>query len=131
MSVLLGAVARRPADEPIELRAGRIERHRRGGGLGGGARAAGLARGDGVDGAEHVAAAVVLDDRRGGAAQVDGDGDDGAGEEALVELPGRAGDVERAVLADAAPGVRGERGRELELVDGARARALPRLRRRL
>src|SRR6187431_1740457 len=109
MSGLLGAVARRAADEAIEQRAGRIERHRRGG-RGGrrGRLAAGLAGGDDIDGAEHVAAPVMLDDGRGAAGLVDGHGDERAGEETLVELPRGTVDVERAVLADAAAGADGE-----------------------
>src|ERR1700754_1206415 len=111
MSRLLGAVARRPAGESIEQRPGRIEGHarcaRRPSWL-----ATGLAGGDGIDGAEPVALAVVLDDGRRGAGLVDGDGDDHAGEEVLVELPRGALDVERAVAADAAADARGERDRE-------------------
>ena len=56
MSRLLGAVARRPAGEPIEERTGGIEGH---------ARRAGArwsAGGDDIDDAEHVAMGVVPDD---------------------------------------------------------------------
>src|ERR1041384_7868583 len=125
MSVLLGAMAGEPPCETVEQGAGRVEGHRWGGGRGGRAGAPGLARSDGVDGAEHVAPAVVLDDGRRAAGLVDRDRDDRAGEEPLVELQRRPVDVERAVLADAAARVGGERGRELVLVDRARARASP------
>src|SRR5215510_11709702 len=117
MSVLLGAMPGRATGHAVDQDAGRIERDRRRGRRRRLAMAPSLAGGDRVDGAEHVAVAVVLDDGRGGAGLVDRDGDDGAGEEALVELPRRAVDVERAVLADPAAGARGERGRELVLID--------------
>ena len=55
------------------------------------------------------------------------DGDDAAGEEALVELPDVAVEVDGAVLADAAAAMDGQRGGERRLVDGAAARAGPRL----
>src|SRR5678815_560656 len=130
MSVLLGAMPWPTADETIDQNARRIEGHRRCGRCGWLAVATGLAGGDRIDGAEHVAAAVVLDHRRGGAGLVDGDGDERAGEEALVELPRGAVDIERAVLADAATRADGERGRELVLVDRTRDGARPCLGRR-
>src|SRR3954470_7086316 len=125
MSVLLGqAMAGRTTDEAVEERAGWVERH---GGVALGHRplAAGLARGNRVDGAKHVATTVVLDDGCLGAGHVDGDRDHCAGEEALVELPGLAVDVEGAVLAYAAPGVSREGFGERRLVDRARDRAGP------
>src|SRR5262245_51249568 len=130
MSVLLGAMPGRATDETVDQNARRIEGHRRCGRCGWLAVATGLAGGDRIDGAQHVAAAVVLDHRRGGAGLVDGDGDERAGEEALVELPRGTGDVERAVLADAATGAGGERGRELVLVDRTQGGVGPRLGRR-
>src|SRR5262245_3634012 len=72
----------------------------------------GLSRRDDVDGTQHVAAVIVLDDRRGGAGHVDGDGDERAGEKALVELPGLAVDIKRAVPAHATPRTGRERGSE-------------------
>src|ERR687890_782891 len=105
MSRLLGTVARGTTGESVEERPGWIERH--------GRRAGWCAR---------LAAGVWR-----GAGLVDGDGDDHAGEEALVELPRRAIDVERAVAADASPDACGERDREGGLVDRARGRARPRV----
>src|SRR5215207_9686811 len=102
MSVLLGAMPGRATGETVDQGAGWIEGHRRRGRCGWLAVATGLAGGDRIDGAEYVAAAVVLDHRCGGAGLVHGDGDERAGEEALVELPRGAVDVERAVLADTA-----------------------------
>src|ERR1044071_5279422 len=107
-----------------------MEGHRRRGRSGWLAVTTGLAGGDRIDGAEHVAAAVVLDHRRGGASLVDGDGDERAGEEALIELPHESVDIECAVLADAATRADGERGRELVLVDWACGGVRPRLGRR-
>jgi hypothetical protein len=69
----------------------------------------------------------VLDERALGAGHIDRDGDEAPGQEALVELPGHASDVERAVLAHATPCANGERGGELGLVDGPRRRADPRV----
>src|SRR4051794_10510695 len=116
MSRLLGAVTRRATSKAIQQRTGRIERH----GPRGRRRArlaSRLAGGDSVDGAKHITVAVVLDDRRRGARFVDSDGDHDAGEEALVELPWRAFDVERAITTDTPSDARGERGRERGLVD--------------
>src|SRR5690606_11752710 len=120
MSVLLGAVTRRAAGELVEQCTGRIERY------GGGGRcrcrrfASLFASGDCIDGTERVAASVVLDDGRRGTREVNRDGDDHAGQKALVELPGLAADVERAVLAHAATHSRGERGGERGLVERPR-----------
>src|SRR5215468_7876113 len=113
MSVLPRAMPGWATDEVVDQNARRIEGHRRRGRCGWLAVATSLAGGDRIDGAEHVAAAVVLDDRRGGAGLVDSDGDERAGEKALVELPRGAVDIERAVFADAATRADGERGREL------------------
>jgi hypothetical protein len=55
------------------------------------------------------------------------DGDDATGEEALVELPDTTVEVDGAVLADATAAMDGERRGERWLVDGAAARAGPRL----
>jgi hypothetical protein len=72
--------------------------------------------------------AVVERDRIAGEAGVGGDdGDDAAGEEALVELPHATVEVDGAVLADAAAAMDGERSGERRLVDGAATRAGPRL----
>src|SRR5260221_14419985 len=75
--------------------------------------------------------AVLQRDGIAGADEIVLDGDDAAGEEALVELPGAAGHVDGAVLANAAAKVLQERGGEHRFVDGAALRRGPRLRRRL
>src|SRR5512139_3508307 len=101
MSRLLGiAVARWPTGELIEQGTGGIEQH----GLAAWRLARFAARpagGDRVDGAEYVAVTVVLDDGRRRAGLVDRDGDERAGEEALVELPRGAVDIECAIAANA------------------------------
>ena len=74
---------------------------------------------------------VVERDRISGADEVDLEGDHPTGEEALVELPGAARDVDGAVLADAAAAVLQEGGGERELVEGAAAGTGPRLEGRL
>jgi hypothetical protein len=126
MSVLLErAMTRRTTGEAVQQSTGRIERYRRWRWL----RwlALPLAGGHGIDGMKHVTPTVMLDERRRGARPVDGDGDDGTGEEAHVELPTLAVHVECAVLANAASCDRGERGGGRRLVDRARGRARPRL----
>lgn len=61
----------------------------------------------------RVAVSVVKRDRLASEAGVRGDdGDDAAGEEALVELPDVAVEVDRAVLADATAAMDGECGGE-------------------
>ena len=80
-------MTRRWADEPIEQGACRIGRHRGLGvvvGLGCGTVAAEFARGDLVEGAEHVTPTVVLDDGLCGAGHIDSDRDQASGEEALI-----------------------------------------------
>src|SRR5215208_6306889 len=102
-------MARLAAGGAVEQRAGRIERH-------GGRRqltdaaASGARRGDGIDRLHRVAMAVVQRDGVAGADEVVLNGDDAAGEEALVELPGTAGHVDGAVLADPAAKALQERG---------------------
>src|SRR5205085_11283994 len=118
------------AGRAIEQGAGRIERHDGRRHLADAAPSR-ARRGDRVDGAQRVAMAVVERDGIAGADEVVLDGDDAAGEEALVELPGVARDVDGAVLADAAAKVLEERGGEHRLVDGAALRRGPRVGRRL
>lgn len=111
----------------VEQRAGRIERH--GGWWWLAHAAAARARGGHrVDGTKHVAMAVVKRDRISGADEVDLEGDHVAGEEALVELPGAAGDVDGAVLAHAAAEVLQEGGGERGLIESAAAGSGPRFR---
>jgi hypothetical protein len=72
---------------------------------------------DGVDGTEEEALAFMLDPRR--LVHVDeaaGDGDEAAGEEALVELPVVTVERQGAVAADTATGSDGEGVAELSLV---------------
>src|SRR5438067_1772641 len=111
-------MARRAAGDAVEQRARRVERYF-GLALGRGPLTTGLARRDGVDGTQHVAALIVLDDGCGGAGHIDGDGDERTGEEALVKLPGLAVDIERTVPAHATPRTGRERGSELGFVDEA------------
>ena len=113
-------VARRAADHAVEERTGWIERHG-GSALGRGALAARLARSDRVDGAEHVAPIVMLDD--GAAVLVRSTATvTTARQEALVKLPGPAIDVGGAVLAHATPRVRRECRGECRLVDRTQGR---------
>src|SRR3979409_942786 len=131
MSALLGqAVAWWATDRAVEERTRWIEWDG-GSALGCRALASHLSRSDRVDGAKHVSPFVMLNDRRCGAGQVDGDRDHRTGEEALVELPGPTVDIEGAVLAHATPCVRRECRRERRLVDGARGRGRPHVGRRL
>ncbi|HEX7838602.1 MAG TPA: hypothetical protein VF469_14100, partial [Kofleriaceae bacterium] len=85
-----------------------------------------------VSGPQRIAVAVVEHGRLAGESAMRGDdGDDASSEEALVELPDAAVDVDGTVLADAAATMDGERRGERGLVDGAAGRAGPRLRGRL
>src|SRR6185437_7202622 len=75
-----------------------------------------------IDGVEHQALALVLDPRRlTGRDEAASDGDDLAGEVALIELPEDAVDRDDVVARDAAPGALGERDAERLLVESALA----------
>ena len=115
---------RRPTGELVEQRTGGIEWHGRLA-LGRVPFATRLAGGNRVDRSQHVAVTVVLDDGWHGTGLVDGDGHEHPREETLVELPGGAVDVERAVAANAASGPRGQRRGEGWLVDRPRGRGRP------
>ena len=124
-------MARGPAGALVEQCAGGIERDGRRRDFAATA-AAGARSGNRVGRPKGVAVTVVDGDRIAGEAGVRGDdGDDPAGEEALVELPDATVEIDGAVLANSAAVVDGERSSQRRFVDGAALCAGPRVGRRL
>ena len=127
MSVLLGAVARRTAGGRSSSAPGGIERRPSAQAAWRGLRRV-LPRGNGVDGAEQVAPAVVLDHGRCGAGHVDDHGDDAPARKPWSSCHGVPSTPSGAVARTRRRVAHGERGRELVLVDRARGMlACPRL----